>query len=82
MPQFHMAATTIRAITDIVSLSVEAEDLTEAMTKAELVLDNFPNPHTVEGVSYVYVDHRDYGDVAIMDLKEIEQEEDDDIGVT
>lgn len=82
MPQFHMVATTIRAITDIVSLVVNAENLTEAMAKSEQVLDTFPNGHTVSGVEYVYVDHRDYGDVSIMDLKKIQHEEDDDIGVT
>ncbi len=74
-----MVAKTIRAITDTVSLTIEADDLIDASIKSEQVLDVFPAAHNIEGVEYVYVDHRDYGEVIIMDLKQ--QEEDDDLGV-
>jgi len=79
MPFYDFIATTIRAVTDRVTLTVEADDYGKAMLKAEQALDRFPQPHDIEGIPYMYVAHRDDGEVHIMELREI-IDEDDDIG--
>jgi hypothetical protein len=77
MPLYDLVATTVRAVTDRISLTVEAADYGKAIIKAERVLDKFPQGHDEEGVPYVYIEHRDNGEVHIMDLRELIDEEDD-----
>ncbi len=80
MQVYNLLATTMRVHTDRISLSVEAATFKDAIRKTEEALDVYPKPHSAEGVHRLYVEHRDYGDVDIMDIREIvtDDEEPDD----
>jgi len=78
VPSYNLVATTIRAVTDRVLLVVEADNYTQALTKAEEVLNTFPDAHQVDNVPYVYIEHRDNGENHIMDIRGVDADEDDE----
>lgn len=58
MPRFYFNAEVERNVVDNVTLAVEAETFEEAREKAIEVAKVHPQPHTIEGVSHVYVENR------------------------
>lgn len=74
--KYPLEAVVQRVVTDVVTLTVEADNEFEALHKADQVLKIFPEPHDIPGVDYCFVEHRTNGDVEVLSLKE-----QDDIGV-
>lgn len=60
MPKYPMIATVERRVTDTIQLTIDAEDEYFAYLKARKVLDRFPESHDEDGVSFCYVDKRQY----------------------
>ncbi len=70
--EYLIEATVKRVVIDEIELKVEAESVDEAMNKATLVLDSYPDSHTESGISYCYTRRRDNlsTDLIQLSLKE------------
>lgn len=58
--KYQMVGVVERIVTDIVTLTVEADTEEQAYEKSRAVLISFPNPHGEDGVPFCYVDKRKY----------------------
>lgn len=80
MKKYPLVAVVDRTVTDIISLTVEAESESAAYEIAGRVLEKFPHPHNEEGVSFCFVEQRKYHDPELMDLRDQLNEEDEGAG--
>lgn len=74
MEKFHLLARVKHTVTDVVTLTVEAENEAEAFDKAKEALLVYPRPHDVEGIPYCYIEHRVFNDTQLEDLQNMEEE--------
>lgn len=65
---FPVRGIVTRLVTEAVDLRVHASSESEALAKAQEVLERFPRPHRVEGVPYCYVAGRHVERAELSDL--------------
>lgn len=68
--KYPLIATVDRTVTDVIRMSVEADDENEAYLIARRVLEKFPQPHSEEGVVFCYVENRHYHEPDLVDIVE------------
>lgn len=76
MQKYPLVGIVERRVTDIVTITVNADSEEEAYDLARKVLEKFPDPHTYDGVDYCYTERREYRDSELVDLREQE-----DVGI-
>lgn len=69
MQKFKLVGVVDRTVTDVISLTIEAEDHSEAFEKAREVLRKYPEKHEVQGVPFCYVDSREWDEPELLDLR-------------
>lgn len=69
MVKFPLVVTVQKTIIDVISVSVEAENVEDATEKAMRVAKEYPSPHEVDGIKYCYVENRSYDNVVILDVE-------------
>jgi len=67
--ELPILAVTERKVIDTVRLKVRASSDEEAKEKARLVLEQFPDAHEVDGVSYVYIENRRNGPSEVLSVE-------------
>jgi hypothetical protein len=73
--KFQLLGRVKHSITDVVTMTVEADSEEEAMNKARRVLELFPRPHTENGVPYCYIEHRVYNDTEVEHLENMQSDD-------
>lgn len=66
--KYRLTGEVRRNVIDEVTLVVEASSEDEAREKATRVLNEYPKEHSIEGVSYVYVENREQLDATVVRL--------------
>lgn len=64
-------------ITDVVTLTVEAENETEAFDKAKECLEVFPRPVEYDGVRSCYIEHRVFNDTKVIKIENMERSDEE-----
>jgi hypothetical protein len=76
MEKYYLLARVNHKVTDVVTLTVEAESQSAAFEKAKQVLEIFPRPQDMEGVPYCYIEHRYYDNTEVAHIEEMTEGED------
>jgi hypothetical protein len=74
--KYQLLARVNHKVTDMVTLTVEAESQSDAFEKAKRVLQIFPRPQDMEGVPYCYIEHRYYTDTDVAHIEEMMEGDD------
>lgn len=69
MPKFYFSADVERNVIDSVTISVEAESLGEAQSKAIEVAETYPKAHYIEGVPHFYIENRKIIGSSVIDME-------------
>lgn len=74
MEKFHLLARLNHRITDVVTLTVEAENQSDAFAKAKRALSTFPVTE-VEGIPYCYIEHRYFNETEVAHIEDMEEDD-------
>ncbi len=72
--RYFLLAEVKHRITDVITLTVEAESEEEAFAKAKEVLEVFPRPVEQEGVPYCYIENRFFEDTEVTSIENMKKE--------
>lgn len=67
--EYSLVGRTKRTVVDTVSLKVIAVSREDAKEKARLVLEQYPDAHEVDGVSYCYIENRENGEPEVLSVE-------------
>lgn len=74
MYKFQLLAQVKHRITDVLTLTVEAENEEEAFAKAKDALEVFPRPCESDDIPYCYIEHRTFDDTEVVSIENMEKE--------